>query len=281
MTGARELMAEIKCEQCSATIDVPDGYTQPFLKCANCGAHQKTPEAGDEPKYRLLDAAARARGQQSVDISALSKSTEEPRPKKQKWRNITPPPALASAAKKEAAARQAAVGPKIFGDVVDERSVFEDALGSGGMEMLMQLAASYMSELNDSAKARSKSKAMQALMRSRVPAELAGRALAYAEKSEEIEKILWDNYRSNMFRGLGIFAVGLIISVLVHALAHPGWEFVLFQVPFAVGFAYAVNAGINMAGLKIPVLRNEMVHYGFMIVAALMILSYAAVGIWF
>ncbi|PKL43010.1 MAG: hypothetical protein CVV41_11435 [Candidatus Riflebacteria bacterium HGW-Riflebacteria-1] len=273
-------MAEIRCEQCSAMIDVPAEYSQPFVKCANCGAHQKTPETGDEPKYRLVDAATRARGQQSVDISALSKSPEEPRPKKQKWRNITPPPALASAAKKEAAARQTAAGPKIVGGVVDEGSAIEDALGSSGMEMLMQLAASYMCELNENAKARGRSKATQTLMRSRVPAELAGRALAYAEKSEEIEKILWDNYRSNMLKGLGIFAVGLVISVLVHTLAHPGWEFVLFQVTYAVGFAYAANAGLNMAGLKIPVLRNEMVHYGFIIVATMMILTYLAVGIW-
>jgi len=274
-------MAEVKCEQCSAMIIVSEGYNEPFLKCANCGAHQKTPEAGNEPTYRLLDAAARARGQQPVDMSNLPTSTEEPRPKKQKWRNITAPPVLVSAAKKEAAARQKSGGTKIISGVVDESAVIQDALGSSGMEMLMQLAASYMGELSDSAKARGKSKAMQALMRSRVPAELAGMALAYAEKSDEIEKILWDNYHSNMIRGLGIFAVGLVISVLVHALAHPGWEFVIFQIPFAVGFAYAVNAGINMAGLKNPALRNEKVHYGFMIVATLIILAYVAVGIWF
>ncbi|EKD81257.1 MAG: hypothetical protein ACD_39C01887G0003 [uncultured bacterium] len=273
-------MAEVRCEQCSAMIVIPEGYNQPFLKCANCGAHQKTPEASNEPTYRLLDAATRARGQQSVDMTVLSPPPEEPKPKKQKWRNITAP-VLVSAAKKEAAARQAAIGPKIVKGIVDERTVIEDALGSNGMEMLLQLTATYMSELNDSARARSKSKAMQALMRSKVPAELASIALNYAEKSEEIEKILWDNYRSNMLRGLGIFAVGLVISVLVHALAHPGWEFVLFQVPFAVGFAYAVNAGINMAGLKIPALRDEKVHYGFMIVATFMILAYVAVGIWF
>jgi len=148
------------------------------------------------------------------------------------------------------------------------------------MEMLMQLTATYMSELNEKSRAKAKSRAVQALMRTRVSAELAGRALAFAEKSEDIDGILWDIYRSNLIKGLLIFATGLVISLLVNALAHPGWEFVLFQVPFAVGLAYAVNAGLNMAGLKLPSLRNEMVHYSFILLATLFILAFVAAGIW-
>ncbi len=272
-------MAEIKCGQCSTMIAIPEGYDLPFLKCPNCGVHQKAPGASDEPTYRLLDAAARARSQQPVDLSTFPKLPEEPLPKKQKWRNITEP-VLVSAARKEAVARKTPGSARVTGSVIDERVLIKDALGSGGMEMLMQLAASYISELSDSARTKGKAKAMQALMRSKVPAELAGRALAYAEKSKEIETVLWENYRSNMLRGLGIFAVGLVISVLVHTLAHPGWEFVIFQIPFAVGFAYAVSAGISMAGLKVPALRNEKIHYGFIIVATLMILAYVVAGIW-
>jgi hypothetical protein len=273
-------MAEIICSQCSAKIDIPDGYNLPFLKCDNCGAHLKAPQASDEPTYSLLDPAARARSQQPVDLSSLPPlPPSEALPKKQKWRNLTEP-VIVSAARKEAAAKQGPKPIKVNASVVDERSFIEDALGSSGMEMLMQLTAAYMSELNEKARAKAKSRSMQALMRSRVTAELANRALAYAEKSDEIDNILWDNYRSNMIRGLIIFAVGLVISILVYALAHPGWELVLFQVPFAVGLAYAVNAGINMAGLKVPVLRNEMVHYGFIIVSALMILAYIVAGIW-
>jgi len=273
-------MAEIICSQCSAKIDIPDGYNLPFLKCKNCGAHQKTPQASNEPTYSLLDPAARARSQQPVDLSSLPPlPPTEPLPKKKKWRKHAEP-VIVSAARKEAAAKQGPKPIKINAQLVDEGSFIEDALGSNGMEMLMQLAASYMSELNEKARAKAKSRAVQALMRSRVSAELAGRALAYAEKSDEIENVLWDNYRSNMIRGSVIFGIGLIISVLVYALANPGWEFVLFQVPFAVGLAYAVNAGINMAGLKVPALRNEMVHYGFIIVATLMILAYIVAGIW-
>lgn len=274
-------MAEIRCSQCSAMINIPDGYNLPFLKCDNCGAHQKTPQASNEPTYSLLDPAARARSQQQpVDLSSLPPlPPSEPLPKKQKWRNLTEP-VIVSAARKEAAAKQGPKPIKVNAQIVDERSFIEDALGSNGMEMLMQLAASYMCELNEKVRTKAKSRAVQALMRSRVSAELAGRALAYAEKSDEIENVLWDNYRSNMIRGLVIFGIGLIISILVYALANPGWEFVLFQVPFAVGLAYAVNAGINMAGLKIPALRNEMVHYGFIIVATLMIIAYIVAGIW-
>ncbi|PKL51297.1 MAG: hypothetical protein CVV42_00160 [Candidatus Riflebacteria bacterium HGW-Riflebacteria-2] len=273
-------MEELRCSQCSAKISIPDGYNLPFLKCENCGAHQKTPQASNEPTYSLLDPAARARSQQPVDLSSLPPlPPSEPLPKKQKWRSITEP-IIASAARKEAAAKLGPKPMKATASVLSERAFIEDALGSHGMEMLMQLAASYMAELNEKTRAKAKSKAMQALMRTRVTAELASQALAYAEKSDEIDSILWDNYRSNMIRGLVIFAVGLVISALVYALAHPGWEFILFQVPFAVGLAYAVNAGINMAGIKIPALRNEMIHYGFIIVATLMILAYIAAGIW-
>lgn len=275
-------MAEILCEQCSAKVTVPEGYNLPFLKCTNCGAHLKIPEAENEPTYRLLDAAARQRSrQQTIDLSKLPNQPAQQdkiaRPKSPK----ISAPAIASSDKKAAVAKQFADKHKFINTpVVNEHRILEDALGKNGMEMLMQLTASYMSELNENTRARAKSKAMQTLMRSKIPAELAGKALSYAEKSDEIEKILWDNYKSSMLRGLSIFAAGLIISVIVHALAHPGWEFVLFQVPFAVGFAYAVNAAISMAGLKIPALHNEKVHYGFMLIAALMILAYVVAGIW-
>ncbi|MBU1107685.1 MAG: hypothetical protein KKB51_13520 [Candidatus Riflebacteria bacterium] len=273
-------MAEIRCEQCSATITVPVGYNQPFLKCTKCGAHLRTPEAEDEPTYRLLNATARERGrQQTIDLNKLSEQSFQDKSDTPKGQKITTP-ALASAETKATAAKQVAGRQKVIKGPIDERKILEDALGSNGMDMLMQLTASYMGELNENARAHAKSKAIQALMRSKVPAELAGIALSYAEKSDEIETILLENYKSNMFRGLGIFAIGLVISVLVHALAHPGWEFVLFQIPFAVGFAYAVNAIINMAGLKIPALRNEKVHYGFIVLAVFMILAYAVVGIW-
>ena len=273
-------MAEIRCEQCSATITVPEGYTLPFLKCTKCGAHLKTPEAENEPTYRLLNSAARERGrQQSVDLSRLPEQPDQDESASPRSPRITAP-ALASAEKKAAAAKQVTGAAKILKAPIDERKILEGVLGANGMEMLMQLTASYMCELNESARNRARSKAMQALMRSKIPAELAGQALSYAEKSDEIENVLWDNYKSNMIRGLGIFAAGVVISILVQMLAHPGWEFVLFQVPFAVGFAYAVNAGINMAGLKIPALRTEKVHYGFMVLATLIILAYVAAGIW-
>jgi hypothetical protein len=260
-------------------IEIPEGYNQPYLKCNNCGAHQKTPPPEDQPTYSLLDPAARARSQLPIDLSSLPKPVEEPLPKKQKWRNLTEP-VLVSSAKKQAAAAHFSKPVYQGVNIVDEKTYIEDALGSNGMEMLMQLAASYMCELNENTRKKVRSRAMQTLMRSRVSAELATRALAYAEKSEEIENILWDNYLANLLKGLGIFAVGLVISLIVYALANPGWELVLFQVPFAVGFAYAVNAGINMAGLKIPALRNEVVHYGFIIVASLMIAAYVVAGIW-
>lgn len=274
-------MAEVRCENCGAAMVIPAGYNQPYLKCSSCGGHQKSPLSDNcGPKYRILDASERARSQdQTVDLAAISEDETHD----QKSRPVPPNvgPAYASAAKKAAEAQKTTQTYKVINKPISEKKMFEDALGVNGYEMVLQSVAGYMGELNEKKRHAAKNKALQTLMRSKIPAELAAKVVDYAEKSPEIEKILWSDYKSSLIKGLGIFFLGLAISAGVHMLAHPRWEFVLFQVPFAVGFAYAVNAAINMAGLRIPALRNEMVHYLFVIFSVLAIVFYLIIGVWY
>jgi hypothetical protein len=276
-------MPEIICENCSAAIIVPEQYDQPYIKCSECGGHQKSPLRSESgPKYRILDASARARSQdQELDLAALS-SSDCTSGDKGKGGPASVAPAIASAARKaEEAQKNRPVLNKVVNRPVSEEKMLEDVLGKNGMDLVFQTVAGYMGELNEKKRIAGKARAVQALMRMKIPAELAARAVDYAEKSPVIETILWSEYRASLIKGLGIFLLGVLISAGVHALAHPRWEFVLFQIPFAVGFAFAANAGINMAGLKIKALRNEKVHYAFVFLAIILITAYVVAGIWF
>lgn len=280
---AERKMPEINCESCGAVIAVAEDYKQPYLKCAICGGHQKAPDKiSSGPIYKILDDSSRARTVgQTLDLEALDEQQKKDDELKKRTAPAVAAPVIASRANKNVEPQRVVHDFKEKKRVYSGRRDFQDALGENGYELLLQLVAGYMGELNEKKRLVARGKAVQKLMKSKVPAELASAAVEFAEKSPEIEEILWSDYKSAMFRGLGIFAVGIVLSVVIHLLAHPRWEFVLFQVPFAVGFAYAVNAGINMAGLRIPALRSEKVHYLFMALSILLIGLYAIVGIWY
>lgn len=276
-------MPDVRCENCGMMMPVPDGYNQPYLKCSGCGGHQKAPsEIASGPRYRILDDSARAKTiDQALDLEALKEEQirEEERKKNTVSRQVAAP-VIVAAEKKTPELQRTEYEQKQRKRFVSSRKDFVDALGEGGYEMLLQTVAGYMGELNEKKRKLARGKAVQKLMRSKVPAELAAAAVEFAEKCPETEEVLWEEYKSALFRGLGIFGLGVLISVGIHFLAHPRWEFVLFQVPFAVGFAYAVNAAINMAGLRVPALRSEKVHYLFMFLSILLISLYVVAGIW-
>lgn len=48
-------MFEKKCDQCSVIFSIPLNYSAPFVKCPECGSHQryKKPEDKDQPEYRI------------------------------------------------------------------------------------------------------------------------------------------------------------------------------------------------------------------------------------
>ena len=272
-------MIEIRCAQCSAVFALPEGYAAPYIKCPTCGSHQKNTQVADEPKYRILDQAGRQRAQYQVSQEATPPPPEVSAETPRSGPRIAPP-VVAPPEKKQAAAGTR-IDHKVVGRPVGEDKILEDALGKNGMEMVYQLVAGYLDELNENRRHIEKTRAMQTLMRSKFPAELAARAVAFAEKSPHTQVLLWENYRASLKRGLAIFGIGVAISLGVHFLAHPGREFVFFQLPFAVGLAYTCNALLNMAGLKFPGLRSNSIHYTFLGLAALLILGYVIWGVFF
>ncbi|NCB39363.1 MAG: hypothetical protein EOM80_11405 [Erysipelotrichia bacterium] len=269
-------MIEICCESCHASFTLPEGYAAPYIKCPGCGALQKISSESAEPEYKILDSSTRQKIQQSGPVS-IETNDEAAEPSASGGLHVAQP-AFASASRKAAVAQNLAPR-KIVGTFANDKKSLEDVLGKGSLETVLRLVAGYLDELDENKRRAAKARVMQTLMRSRFPAELAARAVEYAEKSDETLEILWKNYQSSLIMGVIIFFAGVIISVGVHFVAHPGRGFLLFQVPCAVGFAYAANAGINMAGLRVPALRSKLVHYGFLTLATLLILAYIAWGI--
>lgn len=269
-------MSEIICGQCAASFELPHGYAEPMIQCPICGSHQKNSAyVNNEPVYRILDQAGRKRASEGV-VSELPE-VQPPPP-------VSGPsvvaPALASAEKKQAQV-SARLDHRLSGRPISERKILEDALGRNGMEMLLQLVAGYMDELNESSRRAEKAKAIQKLMKAKFPAELVARAVEFAEKSPEINDILWNNSVASLKRGLAVLGAGALIAMVVHLAAHPGRELVFFQLPFAVGLALVCNALIGMAGLKNAALRSNKVHYGFLCLASLLILGYVVWGVFF
>jgi len=275
-----EEMAEIRCGQCSSVFSIPEDYAAPYVKCPDCGSHQKNPTlTTQEPVYRILDHAGRQRAAQSV-AAPVEPPEESVAEKPVSAGPRIAPPVVAPAEKKQAA-QAAMIDHKISGRPVSERKILEDALGKNGMEMVFQLVAGYLDELNENRRQAEKTRAMQALMRAKFPAELAARAVAFAEKSPETEAIIWGNYLSSLKKGLLLLGAGAIISLVVYFAANPGRELVFFQLPFAVGLAFTCNSLLHMAGLKFAGLRRSSIHYAFLFFASLLILSYIVWGVYF
>ncbi|GAB1354565.1 MAG TPA: hypothetical protein PLK28_01830 [Candidatus Rifleibacterium sp.] len=273
-------MAEIRCGQCSTVFSIPEDYAAPYVKCPDCGSHQKNPAlSAQEPVYRILDHAGRQRAAQPVAAPIESPENEAAVPPAPAGPRIAPP-AVASAEKKQAA-QTVRVDHKISGRPVSEKKILEDALGKNGMEMVFQLVAGYLDELSEGRRQAEKTRAMQTLMRARFPAELAARAVAFAEKSPETEAIIWGNYLSSLKKGLLLLVVGAVISLVVYFAANPGRELVFFQLPFAVGLAFTCNSLLHMAGLKFAGLRKSSIHYAFLFFASLLILVYIVWGVYF
>ncbi|MDD3148774.1 MAG: hypothetical protein PHD82_15875 [Candidatus Riflebacteria bacterium] len=274
-------MTEVRCGQCAAVFELPEGYTAPYIKCPGCGSHQKNPAvAANEPVYRILDHSGRQRAAAQPVSPAEPENEETKIPEPVQKRPHLAPPAMVPQERRQAASATR-IDHKMSGRPVGEKKILEDALGKNGMEMVLQLVAGYMDELDESRRRVEKTKAMQALMRAKFPAELAARAVEYAEKSPEINELIWANYFSALRRGVMIFSAGILLSLVVYFAANPGRELVFFQLPFAVGLAYTCNSLLGMVGLKYPALRRNSVHYAFLSLASLLILFYIIWGMYF
>lgn len=281
-------MRSFNCAQCGAKITVDAAYLQPFIKCEECGSHEKIPmDSGPAPKYRVLDDKQRIRLEKGIKEEPQSATELDQHEEPDSTEKDQPSQGLKIAAP-VIAAKKTAVGwparPPDYRNVkkpLDNRKILIDALGKDGLEMVLEMVAGYLTESDESKKRSKKSRVIQTLMKSKITGELASQAVDYAEKCPETRDYLWANYKANLILGLGIFTAGVIISALIHFLAHPGRGFILFQLPFAVGFAYAVNAAINLAALKFPALRSDKIHYLAMTAVTALIVLYVIWGIYF
>lgn len=275
-------MLRFNCHECGNEIEVPQDSLQPFIKCRECGSHEKVPlPSGNAPKYKVLDAKERARVELGTVPFETPEFVEESEPvEKPASGPVIAAPALAS---KKTPAGWPSKTPdyKKVKKPLDARKFLVDALGQGGMEMVLQMVASYLSEADEGKRRARKAKVIQTLMKSKVSGEMAAQAVEFAEKSPETREILLGNYKSSFYLGLGIFGVGLGLSLLVHFIAHPGPGFFIFQVPFAVGFAYAMNSAINILEIHYERLRSDLLHYAFMTLATILIAAYVVWGIYY
>ena len=279
-------MRQFNCVQCGSQIEVPQNYLQPFIKCAECGSHEKIPFANQQDlKYKILDDKERIRlEQRKSQASVPAEETPEEEPVQPEEKAASGPKIAAPAI----ATRKSAAGwPSLPQDYrssrkpLDTKRFLIDALGEDGFNLVLEMVAGYLFESDESRKRAKKARVIQTLMKSKITGNLATQTVSYAEKCPETLDYLWANHLSNLKLGLGIFGAGLVISIFIHIIANPGRGFVLFQLPFAVGFAYAINAGINLAALKFEILRSDKVHYLFMTLATLLISLYVVWGLYF
>lgn len=275
-------MRSITCAGCGNQIKIPDTHHYPLIKCKKCGSQVRVPPQNkEEPKYKVLTPEQRHKISQTEHIPATSSAVNENQQQQisDAAKSANHPPVQKG--KSSAGWPEKPPTYKKNKKPIDTRKILIDALGHEGLEMVFQMVAGYLAEVDENKKRMKKNRVIQNLMRSRITADVAGRAVIYAEKAEETQEILWNNYKFGLFVGLGIFGAGLLISVFVHLLANPGRGFILFQVPFAVGLAYAANSAFNMLELKFVKLRSALVHYIFMTIVTLIIAAYVIWGFFF
>jgi DNA-directed RNA polymerase subunit RPC12/RpoP len=275
-------MRSVNCAGCGKQIKIPDTHHYPFIKCKNCGSQVRIPPQNlEEPKYKILTPEQRQKISQTDHIPNESSSEGEKPPEQQedKPEKSTHSPVYKS--KSSAGWPEKPPTHKKKKNPIDTRKILLDALGHEGLEMVFQMVAGYLAEVDENKKRMKKNRVIQNIMRSKITADIAARAVVFAEKAEETQTILWNNYKFGVFVGFGIFAAGLLISIFVHLLANPGRGFFLFQVPFAVGLAYAANSAFNMLELKFNFLRSVLVHYIFMTFLTLLIAVYVIWGLFF
>lgn len=166
-------MAQIICEQCKATIDVVDNYAAPFIQCPSCGSHQKyTPDTSGQPKFKILDAKGRERAANNVVSEEIIVDESPAIPVNKPIFAKTSQPVKKFA-------------PLITEKPIDTKSMLIDSMGEEGLQQAYKLAAEYIGSKSERTRKNGRAKAMKALMKLKFPADLATKALEFAEKAPE------------------------------------------------------------------------------------------------
>jgi hypothetical protein len=163
-------MTKVVCENCRIEIDVPEGYSAPFLQCPECGSMQKyhRNNAG-EPRFKVLSNKNR--------VNVTNKIPEE-RPNK----TTTPPPAASyfyNSAIAEKFNENAPYRP------IDQKKMIIDSVGEEGLQIAYKLVGNYLWSTSLNYRKNGRAKAIRSLMKKKYPLEMASRAIEFAEKSPE------------------------------------------------------------------------------------------------
>ena len=163
-------MTKVVCENCRIEIDVPEGYSAPFLQCPECGSMQKYQRnnAG-EPRFKVLTNKNR--------VNVTNKIPDE-RPNK----TATPTPATSyfyNSAVADKFNENAPYRP------IDQKKMIIDSVGEEGLQIAYKLVGNYLWSTSLNFRKNGRAKAIRSLMKKKYPLEMASKAIEFAEKSPE------------------------------------------------------------------------------------------------
>lgn len=200
-------MARVICENCKIEIQVPDGYSAPFLQCPDCGSIQEYQRiVPGEPKFKILGHIDRKRVFPSVSSNTSKKQIEE-QPEKQ-TQNLGEKPAiklLKQSANKAKAENNSEYKP------VDMKQALLESMGEEGLNKAYIYASSYMWSSSEKVRKNGKAKAIQKLMKEKYPLEMASKAIEFAEKAPETEALA----KQKIIKFIIIIVVVIVIIIAI------------------------------------------------------------------
>lgn len=163
-------MTKVVCENCRIEIDVPEGYSAPFLQCPECGSMQKYKRnnAG-EPRFKVLTNKNRVNVANKIPDERSNKTTA-PTPATSYFYNS----AVADKFNENAPYRP-----------IDQKKMIIDSVGEEGLQIAYKLVGNYLWSTSLNFRKNGRAKAIRSLMKKKYPLEMASKAIEFAEKSPE------------------------------------------------------------------------------------------------
>ena len=102
--------------------------------------------------------------------------------------------------------------------IVDDSKMYEDIMGTDGLNKLYHEVASYMNERNITKRRSTKTKIIQSLMRKySITSDVSSHIVDFAEKSEKTQEIMASKNRNSklIMVVIGVFVVATIIGIIL------------------------------------------------------------------
>lgn len=190
-------MAKMICGNCKTEFDVPEKYKAPFIQCPDCRSVQKFErDTSGEPKFKVLDEKGRERVGKNVG--------DKGRDKENKNKNLvisSPPP-------ENTVSEQ--VDTKKEARIIGFKKLLLDTVGEEGLKLAYTLAAKYMGFSSEKKRKNGRARAIRQFMREKYTAEMAAKAIEFAEQATETQAIIKDN-RTKSIVAFAIIAVVVVV----------------------------------------------------------------------